>query len=80
MVVSTVRGNTVEPVGFRMRSVHVSTGDGAVLVDYAHAFRFARGTDEFEPAFHLGGGEKLRLQADAGLRPARLGSLDGALG
>lgn len=44
VVVSTVRGNTVEPVGFRMRSVHVSTGDGAVLVDYAHAFRFARGT------------------------------------
>lgn len=41
--VTTVRGKALEVVGFRVRSVHASTMDGAVLVDYAHAFGFGRG-------------------------------------
>lgn len=41
--VATVRGKSTEAAGFRVRSVHVSRGDGAVLVDYAHAFELPVG-------------------------------------
>lgn len=41
--VSTVRGKSVEAVGYRIRAVHVSVDDGAVIVDYAHAFGFRHG-------------------------------------
>lgn len=43
VAVATVRGKSVETVGFRVRSVHISRPDGAVLVDFAHAFGFAAG-------------------------------------
>jgi len=42
--VTTVRGKSKEAVGFRVRSVHVSADDGAVIIEYAHAFEFGRGT------------------------------------
>lgn len=43
VAVSTIRGKSSERVGFRIRAVHVSQEDGAVLVDYAHGFGFPAG-------------------------------------
>lgn len=40
--VSTQRGKTSEEVGFRIRAVHVSVDDGAVIIEYAHAFGHAQ--------------------------------------
>jgi len=42
--VSRARGKSREAVGFRVRTVHVSADDGAVIIEYAHAFGFGPGT------------------------------------
>lgn len=41
--VAKVRDKSREAVGFRVRTVHVSAVDGAVIIEYAHAFGFGPG-------------------------------------